>query len=108
MYALLFLLLFTGCTTYSHTELADGSWETKVFRSWGTNNLEALIDMRSERISVGGDGISDNMADVIVDSIERAVKAAIASQTGGGSALIEEVIDAAGDTDGEAEAYDPP
>ena len=41
------------------------SWTTVALRTFGTVDIEATVDMNSERLALTGKGMSDNMAGVI-------------------------------------------
>ncbi len=45
------------------------SWTTVALRTFGTVDLEATVDMNSERLALTGDGMSKNMAGVIGDDV---------------------------------------
>ncbi len=52
-------------------EGGDGlkSWTTVALRTFGTVDIEATVDMGSERIALTGDGMSKNMAGVIGEDV---------------------------------------
>lgn len=72
-YALvLAVALLASCTTYYHEETIDAEgnilhWQTSIRRTWGTSNAEFYVTTQSERGSIGGNGISSNMSDVLGD-----------------------------------------
>ena len=45
------------------------SWTTVALRTFGTVDVEATVDMGSERISLSGKGMSKNMAGVIGEDV---------------------------------------
>ncbi len=62
---------FTQPQSATATEVASlevdalKSWTTVALRTYGTVDIEATVDMNSERIALTGDGMSEKMAGVI-------------------------------------------
>jgi hypothetical protein len=91
--AIAVLLAWSGCAVhagpfdaalfgsyYTHREINPGAemietsrWQTAIGRTWGTVDIEAAIDLQTERVASTGDGMSANMAGVIGEEVGEAI-----------------------------------
>ncbi len=69
------------------------TWRTHAARTWGTSGVEGEITTESEKISIQGKGMSDNLQETLGDDIIRDIANAARKATpAGGAAAIGEAI----------------
>lgn len=60
-------------TLYHHTEwdseTGSKTWETRVYRSWGTSRANTYVDTEFEQIGIEGEGMSDNTQRTLGDDL---------------------------------------